>query len=104
MKEGIHPNYPAARVSCACGATFVTRSTRGDFQVDVCSKCHPFYTGTVKLLDTAGRVDRFNRRYQGTKTIKGQKAAAAAAEAPAAAKPAPEAAAAAPEATEEPKA
>jgi len=63
MKEGIHPNYPAARVTCACGNTFVTRSTRGDFQVDVCSACHPFYTGTQKLIDTAGRVDRFRKRY-----------------------------------------
>jgi large subunit ribosomal protein L31 len=64
MKEGIHPSYPAARVACACGSTFVTRSTRGDFQVDVCSACHPFYTGTQKLIDTAGRVDRFRKRYE----------------------------------------
>ena len=64
MKDGIHPNYPAARVTCACGNTFVTRSTRGDFQVDVCAACHPFYTGTQKLIDTAGRVDRFRRRYE----------------------------------------
>ena len=63
MREGIHPNYPAARVSCACGNSFITRSTRGDFQVDVCSACHPFYTGTQKLIDTAGRVDRFRKRY-----------------------------------------
>jgi large subunit ribosomal protein L31 len=63
MKEGIHPNYPAARVTCACGNSFVTRSTRGDFLVDVCSACHPFYTGTQKLIDTAGRVDRFRKRY-----------------------------------------
>ena len=63
MKEGIHPDYPAATVSCACGNSFVTRSTRGDFQVDVCSNCHPFYTGTQKLMDTAGRVDRFRKRY-----------------------------------------
>jgi large subunit ribosomal protein L31 len=64
MQENIHPDYPAARVACACGNTFVTRSTRGDFQVDVCSACHPFYTGTQKLIDTAGRVDRFRRRYE----------------------------------------
>lgn len=63
MKEGIHPDYPAATVSCACGNSFVTKSTRGDFQVDVCSNCHPFYTGTQKLMDTAGRVDRFRKRY-----------------------------------------
>jgi large subunit ribosomal protein L31 len=64
MKEGIHPYYPGARVTCACGNSFVTRSTRGDFQVDVCSQCHPFYTGTQKLIDTAGRVDRFRKRYE----------------------------------------
>ncbi len=64
MKEGIHPTYVPARVTCACGHTFVTRSTRGDFQVDVCWKCHPFYTGTQKLIDTAGRVDRFRKRYE----------------------------------------
>ena len=64
MKEGIHPEYPAAAIHCACGNAFVTRSTRGDFQVDVCGACHPFYTGTQKLMDTAGRVDRFRKRYQ----------------------------------------
>lgn len=63
MREGIHPDYPPATVSCACGNSFVTRSTRGDFQVDVCSNCHPFYTGTQKLIDAAGRVDRFRKRY-----------------------------------------
>lgn len=90
MQEGIHPEYPAARVSCACGSTFVTRSTRGDFTVDVCSACHPFYTGTQKLIDTAGRVDRFRKRYE--------KKAPASTKAPAAA------AAAAPAASDEPKA
>ena len=63
MREGIHPTYPPSTVHCACGNTFVTRSTRGDFQVDVCSNCHPFYTGTQKLIDAAGRVDRFRKRY-----------------------------------------
>jgi large subunit ribosomal protein L31 len=63
MKDGIHPDYLPAQVSCACGNSFVTRSSRGDFQVDVCAKCHPFYTGTQKLMDAAGRVDRFNKRY-----------------------------------------
>jgi large subunit ribosomal protein L31 len=84
MKEGIHPEYPAATIACACGNTFVTRSTRGDFQVDVCGACHPFYTGTQKLMDTAGRVDRFRKRYQ-TKpgaAPKASEAAAAPAEAP----------------------
>lgn len=87
MKEGIHPDYPAANVSCACGASFVTRSTRGDFQVDVCSNCHPFYTGTQKLMDAAGRVDRFRKRYAtkggGEATAKAEAAAAAKAAAPA---------------------
>ena len=66
MKEGIHPVYPGARVTCACGNVFVTRSTRGDFAVDVCSNCHPFYTGKQKLMDTQGRVDRFRRKYEKT--------------------------------------
>ena len=89
MQEGIHPNYPPARVSCACGNSFVTRSTRGDFQVDVCAACHPFYTGTQKLIDTAGRVDRFRKRYEkgaaqnaATAAARAAKAAAAPAEAP----------------------
>ncbi len=63
MKEGIHPDYHVAQVNCACGNSFVTRSTRGDMQIDVCSACHPFYTGTQKLIDTAGRVDRFRRKF-----------------------------------------
>lgn len=84
MKEGIHPDYPAATVSCACGTSFVTRSTRGDFQVDVCSSCHPFYTGTQKLMDAAGRVDRFRKRYA---TKGGADAAAPKAAAEAAATP-----------------
>jgi large subunit ribosomal protein L31 len=79
MKEGIHPEYPPANVSCACGNTFVTRSTRGDFQVDVCNTCHPFYTGTQKLMDAAGRVDRFRKRYA-TKPAADKAAAAPAAE------------------------
>ena len=87
MKEGIHPNYPAARVSCACGNSFVTRSTRGDFQVDVCGACHPFYTGTQKLIDTAGRIDRFKKRYA-AKPGAGAAATAAAEKPVAAEKPA----------------
>jgi large subunit ribosomal protein L31 len=63
MKDGIHPDYIPAQISCACGTSFVTRSSKGDIQVDVCSKCHPFYTGTQKLMDAAGRVDRFKKRY-----------------------------------------
>ena len=83
MKEAIHPDYPAATVSCACGSSFITRSTRGDFSVDVCSACHPFYTGTQKLLDAAGRVDRFRKRYA-TKPAAGAAGAAAAVAEPAA--------------------
>jgi large subunit ribosomal protein L31 len=75
MREGIHPAYPPATVNCACGNTFVTRSTRGDFQVDVCSNCHPFYTGTQKLIDAAGRVDRFRKRYDAADKLKAEKAA-----------------------------
>jgi len=63
MREGIHPEYKEATISCACGATHKTRSTKGDFQVEVCSACHPFYTGTQKLIDTQGRVERFRNRY-----------------------------------------
>jgi large subunit ribosomal protein L31 len=63
MKPGVHPAYPTARISCACGNSFVTRSTKGDLSVDVCSGCHPFYTGQQKLVDAAGRVDRFRKRY-----------------------------------------
>ncbi len=81
MQEGIHPNYPPARVSCACGNSFVTRSTRGDFQVDVCAACHPFYTGTQKLIDTAGRVDRFRKRYEKGAAANAATAAAKAAKA-----------------------
>ena len=64
MKPDIHPAYSEISVSCSCGETFKTRSTLGhDLSVDVCSKCHPFYTGTQKIMDTAGRVDKFNRKY-----------------------------------------
>ena len=63
MKEGIHPNYKAATVRCACGETFETRSTVNEIRVDICSKCHPFFTGKQKLIDTGGRVDRFNKRF-----------------------------------------
>jgi len=64
MKPGIHPEYHEITVTCACGDTFKTRSTRkDDLHVEICSACHPFFTGKQKLIDTAGRVDRFNRRY-----------------------------------------
>ncbi|HEX3271545.1 MAG TPA: 50S ribosomal protein L31 [Ktedonobacterales bacterium] len=63
MKTNIHPDYVEATVTCACGNTFKVGSTKAQLKVDVCSKCHPFYTGTQRILDTAGRVERFNRRY-----------------------------------------
>ena len=91
MKDGIHPDYIPAQVSCACGSAFVTRSSRGDFQVDVCSKCHPFYTGTQKLMDAAGRVDRFNKRYAKKPAGAAVEAAPAAAAAPAPVDDAPKA-------------
>jgi large subunit ribosomal protein L31 len=86
----IHPEYPSATIACACGNTFITRSTRGDFQVDVCSACHPFYTGTQKLLDTAGRVDRFRKRYQAKPAAAKAEAKAAPAEPPPATSRSPE--------------
>ena len=63
MKQGIHPEYKLATVHCSCGETFQTRSTVSEMRVDICSKCHPFYTGKQKLVDTGGRVERFERRY-----------------------------------------
>ena len=63
MKEGIHPKYEEATVTCACGEVFKTRSTKKEIRVEVCSKCHPFYTGKQKLIDTGGRVDRFKKRF-----------------------------------------
>ena len=65
MKAEIHPNYTEIKVTCSCGNAFTTRSTMGeDLQVEVCSACHPFYTGQQKLMDTAGRVDQFRKRYR----------------------------------------
>ncbi len=64
MKAEIHPDYTEVNVACACGNAFTTRSTLGrDLQVEVCSACHPFYTGKQKILDTGGRVDKFRRKY-----------------------------------------
>jgi ribosomal protein L31 len=63
MKEGLHPNYEATTVTCACGNVIETKSTRKDIKVEICSKCHPFYTGKQKLVDTGGRVDRFKKRF-----------------------------------------
>ena len=63
MREGIHPNYYQATVVCNCGNEFVTGSTKKDIRVEICSKCHPFFTGKQKLVDTGGRVDRFKKRF-----------------------------------------
>lgn len=67
MKDGIHPDYKAITIECACGAVANTRSTMDSFKVDICSECHPFYTGKQKFVDSAGRVERFNKKY-GLKT------------------------------------
>lgn len=63
MKDGIHPEYTKCTVTCGCGNTFETHSTLSEIKVAICSACHPFYTGTQKLVDTAGRVERFKQRY-----------------------------------------
>src|SRR6266446_6857077 len=118
----IHPAYPDSTVSCACGNVIKTRSTRGNFTVDVCGACHPFYTGKQKLMDTAGRVDRFRRKFgdtqvsakkagpapaqakgEGKKKAKEAKAEAPTQDAAAVEAPAAEAPAAGASAAEEPK-
>jgi large subunit ribosomal protein L31 len=71
MKQGIHPEYVESRVTCTCGNAFTTRSTKPEIHVEICSVCHPFYTGRQKLVDTGGRVERFQRR-----VAKGRRAAA----------------------------
>lgn len=63
MKEGIHPNYQSTTIKCACGEVIETRSTKQDIKVEICSKCHPFFTGKQKLVDTGGRVDKFKKKY-----------------------------------------
>ena len=63
MKADIHPNYVECQVTCACGNSFTTKSTRAQIKLEICSACHPFYTGNQKFVDTAGRVDRFRQRY-----------------------------------------
>ncbi len=64
MKAGIHPEYHDVDVHCACGETWKTRSTMKELRLEICSKCHPFFTGKQKLVDSAGRVERFNKRYR----------------------------------------
>jgi large subunit ribosomal protein L31 len=68
MKKDIHPLYQQAKVVCACGEVFITRSTKKEIRVEICSKCHPFFTGKQKLVDTAGRLERFERRYKKNKS------------------------------------
>ncbi len=72
MKQSIHPKYDDTTVTCACGHTFTTRSTRQNLRLDVCSNCHPFYTGEQRIVDTAGQVDRFMRKLQTAQTKQSQ--------------------------------
>jgi large subunit ribosomal protein L31 len=78
MKEGIHPKYVEATVTCTCGNTFKTRSTKPTIKLEICSNCHPFFTGRQKLMDTAGRVERFQKRFAKTegKTVRRKETAA----------------------------
>ena len=69
MKSGIHPEYKKVTVSCACGNTFETRTTVDVIHIEICSECHPFYTGKQKMLDTAGRVERYNKKYGLKETV-----------------------------------
>ena len=79
MKAGIHPAYEEVKVTCACGHAFQTRSThKGDIRVEICSSCHPFFTGRQKLIDTEGRVDRFQKKVLKSKDMQATKAAAVA--------------------------
>ena len=70
LKEGIHPSYSEASVVCACGETFTTKSTRQKIQVDICSKCHPFFTGKQKIVDAEGRVEKFKKKYARAEALK----------------------------------
>ena len=80
MKEGIHPNYQDVEVRCACGNTFKTRSTKPELHLEICSACHPFFTGRQKLIDTEGRVERFTKKF-GAQTAAQRKTAETAAKA-----------------------
>jgi large subunit ribosomal protein L31 len=74
-KAAIHPDYRPSKITCACGFVYDSFSTRGDFMVEICANCHPFFTGKQKLLDTQGRIDRFNKKYgRGGSAKKGEKA------------------------------
>ena len=71
MKEGIHPDYKETTITCVCGKTYETKSTKKDIRVEICSNCHPFITGKQKIMDTAGRVERFKKKYE-AKEVKPQ--------------------------------
>ena len=86
MKQEIHPIYPPARITCACGNIVETKSTRGSFSVEICSNCHPFFTGKYKLVDTAGRIDRFRKKYAANTAAQEAAGGEGAAAAPAAGK------------------
>ena len=73
MKAKIHPRYQTCSVHCACGNTFTTRSTLARINVDICSQCHPFFTGKQKFVDTAGRIEKFNKKFKGFDTTGGEK-------------------------------
>lgn len=83
MKQGIHPEYIETKVSCSCGNTFTTRSTTEEMHVELCNQCHPFYTGKQKLVDTGGRVERFQRKYANKKPAQAPAPATEATDAPA---------------------
>ena len=74
MKENLHPRYYRCEVTCSCGATFVTRSTKESMKIELCSECHPFFTGKQKIIDSAGRVEKFNKRYGDYKRTKKEEA------------------------------
>ncbi len=73
MKAKIHPEYVSCKVTCGCGNSFETRSARGEIHVDICSACHPFYTGRQKFVDTAGRIEKFNQKFKGFDSSVGEK-------------------------------
>ena len=83
MKQGIHPEYVETQVTCSCGNNFTTRSTKTELHVELCDQCHPFYTGKQKLVDTGGRVERFQKKYAGRSQPKSAAAAPEAEQAPA---------------------
>ncbi len=72
MKKDIHPEYKIATISCACGEVIHTRSTRGNMRIEICSKCHPYFTGKQKFVDTAGRVERFRRKFSKKSSTEGE--------------------------------